>query len=244
MRPELARGAVLIGQPRRVGLLICRMVYGNREHPSVGTWLARTVHWFLASPFFGAMHEIPVNKAPVYAARNFAAETALKMGADYLLMCDADSVPDVVPQAPPFFETAMAFAQKHPGPCVVSAPVPMVNGCVNVHREITDDGGRRHLELVPLPEVAGKAGFERVPACGAGLLLIDVRCFARLEKPYFGFAYADESCSDVAAGEDVGFTARLTDKEIPVFAAWDSWCGHDKSVLFGRPGGPGAVSGG
>lgn len=227
-------GAVLLGRDRRVRLAIARLAYGLSEHPSVGSWLARTCHSFLTSARYGGLTEFPVDRAPVYAARNYATAVAMAAKADYLVMVDADSIPDCVPGAPPFFDVAMAVAIEN-GPCVVAAPVPMVNGCVNVHRQEVDADGQQNLVLMTLEEVALRRGVAREVACGTGLVLIDMRCFAALAPPYFSFVYTDESCSEVAAGEDVGFTARLADAGIPTLVCWDSWCGHRKAVALGSP---------
>lgn len=229
-------GGVLIGQPKPVKLAVARFCYGMREHPHVGSWLAQTCHDFVTSGVCAGLDEFVVNRAPVYAARNLAAKRAVAAGADYLIMIDAtDTVPDVARGAPPFVKTALSYATRSGGPVWVSAPVPMANQCVNVHREVVGDDGARHLELVPLEAAAGRSGFERVPATGTGLVLADVRCFTQTPEPWFAFQYADPSCCEVSAGEDVMFTARLHEAGVPVVAAWDCWCGHAKEILLGRP---------
>ena len=151
-------------------------------------------------------------------------------------MVDADGIPDCVPNAPPFLDVALTIAMRQNGPCVVSAPVPMASGHVNVHREETDADGTKHLSLLSLMEVKDRHGVEPVPATGTGLILFDMRCFEAIEKPYFYFSYADPSCSEVAAGEDVSVTARLHEAGIPIVVAWDSWCGHRKGLTLGKPG--------
>ncbi len=222
-------------RPARFQPAIFRLTYGSREHSAVGSWLVQTLHCIARDKRVETFDEFPVDKAPVYAARNVCAKMAHGLKATHLCMIDADMVPDCLPGAPIFWQAAADFALAHDGPCVVSAPTPMANGCVNVLREEVDPDGSRHLRLLSLDEAANKKGLERVPATGAGLILIDMRAFDRLQRPYFSFGYTDDSFTDVAVGEDVGFTARCTEAGVPVYAAWDCWAGHDKSILLRKP---------
>lgn len=221
--------AVLIGQPRKVRVAIARLTYGQSEHPAVGSWLAKSCHAFLTSKYCGGLAEQPLDLAPVFVARNAAVEWARRTEADYLVMVDADSIPDVVPNSPPFFETALKYAIERSEPCLISAPVPMVNDCVNVHEAVGND-----LLLMPLEVAKGRMGFQRADACGMGLILFDMRVFQKVAAPYFAFNF-DADLTTVVAGEDVGFTARCIEAGVPVYVAFDSWCGHRKAVTLGSP---------
>jgi len=220
---------------RKVKVLILRLVYGGSECPALGSWLFRTALAMTKDPRIAGFQEVPLNVKGIPEARNFAVEIAREAEADYLLTADADSHPDIAP-GPTFWETAFNFAYAHDGPCVVSAPVQMRNGLVNVHKEEFDaDTGMTDLVLRTAAECANLEGIERVTACGMGLMLIDMRCFDELSPPYFRFGYVDERCCNIERGEDGMFTADLGGPDIPVYVNWDCWCGHWQSMLFGRP---------
>ena len=68
-----------------------------------------------------------------------------------------------------------------------------------------------------------------------------VRERLRLEKPWFYYEYADETCSNKVSTEDVTNTRDISLMGMaklgynPVFCAWDSWCGHLKAKVVGKP---------
>lgn len=211
---------------------IARICYGAFHHAAVGDWLARTCHVIVSCGQFSGLESFWVNKHNVCVARNFAVEIAKDRHCDYLLMVDADSVPDVIPDAPPFWDTSIAHALAA-GPCVVAAPIERGDGEVVVYQEIEDDDGL-HLKFIHEEIAVTATGIQLVPAVSLALSLIDMRCFDGLPLPYFRFGYNDDTQSVVAWTEEV-FTANLTEKGIPVFVNWDCWCGHDKRQLRTKP---------
>jgi glycosyltransferase involved in cell wall biosynthesis len=214
---------------RSCRVFIARMVHGLSEHPSVGSWLVRTCKTFFESPHFGGLSEFPINTSPVYAARNAAVALAKQKKADYLVMVDADMVPDCVPDTPAFFEAALHRAIEIDGPCVIAAPYPMLNGCAAA---IEGEGDDR--KAVAMPDAVTRDGFQRMTAVGTGLILIDMRCFDAISQPYFSHTYRDEAHNEVVVTDDVYFCDAVRAAGIPILTAWDSWAGHHKSTTL-RP---------
>jgi hypothetical protein len=220
-------------QKARVG--IYRLCYGGWERAVLGSWLAKTVVSILRDhERIGFLDEEPFDKAPVYASRNSIVKRAQELKLDYIVMCDNDQVPDVVPGAPLFWDTAFNFARELGELCVITAPTRMLNGMIAIHRlEVRD--GKKHLLLMQPHEVAYKKGVERVAGTGTGLIFIDMAVFDLLTPPYFRFEYTDKLETDVKAGEDILFTADLGGPKVPIYCAWDCWSGHDKMGCIGKP---------
>ncbi len=71
---------------------------------------------------------------------------------------------------------------------------------------------------------------------GTGVLLIDLRAIAVLPPPWFSYEFADHPFNTILAStEDVVFTRNLDWLSIPQYVAWDSWAGHDKRYMTGKP---------
>ena len=214
---------------------IVRLAYGCVEHPAVGSWLAQTVYSIAKAGTFSSFGEFVITDRQGPLARNLAGGIARSRRADVLLMVDGDQIPDVDPCKPAFFEVATRLMRGHAGPCVVSSPTPMLNGCVNVHEERRLDGdGPATLDLIRIGDAVGKAGVELVPACGTGLIAIDMRAFDALSSPFFSFRY-DADQTTVVEGEDGAFTLACSRRGIPVYVAWDCWCGHSKVISLQKP---------
>ena len=215
-------------------VFIARLTYGGTERAEVGNWLVRTVLDATRDDRLGEIHQAAIDKAPVYAARNFAVELARVKQCQYLVMIDADTVADPEPDKPTFWETAFDHAMTYGAPCAVVAPIRAIDGSVCIHKLVQNGDGDHLVRMTP-EETAMRSGIERVVGSGLGLVLIDMRVFDALKPPYFRFAYSDPHYHTVAAGEDIQFTADLGGPGIPIFAAWNCWAAHAKTVLIGRP---------
>ncbi len=225
----------------KVKVSVARLCYGEYEHARVGSWLAKTMYWLVNQrERVHGIEEWVVNKtAPVSAARNLAAMTARQGECDLLVMVDHDMLPDVVQGAPPFIEVAFGFLYDNliadRAPAWVAAPACAEDGRVCVHKLVEAADGSRHLLMMLPEETLGKRGLERVPGTGAGLVMYDLRCLDGMEEPWFESVYADANQTVLHAGEDIHFTAKLTEAGLPVLVAWDCWAGHDKRRPLGKP---------
>ena len=220
--------------PKTERIAIARICYGGFHHAAVGDWLARTSHVIVSN--FSGLESFWVDRHNVCTARNLAVETARERECDYLLMVDADSCPDCMSQAPPFFDTSINHAMRLGQPCIISAPCVRADGSVCIYQEIEDDDGR-HLIHVSPEAAARETGIQIVPAASLALCLIDMRCFYEAPRPFFRFYYTDKTESEIASGEE-WFTMNCTERGIPVFCNWDSWCGHAKVKVLGKPPSP------
>jgi hypothetical protein len=212
-------------------IAIARICYGGFHHAAVGDWLARTCHVIVQAGF--GLESFWVDRHGVCVARNLAVETAKERQCSHLVMVDGDMAPDCMSGAPPFWDTSIAKARSHGGPCVISAPCVRADGSVCIYQEIEDDDGK-HLIHMNSAVAAAETGIKEVPAASLALCLIDMRCFDESPRPYFRFGYTDDTESEVAWGEEA-FTANCTERGIPVFCNWDAWCGHSKSHVLGKP---------
>ncbi len=191
---------------------------------------------------------------PITMVRNMAAKAALHDGLDALVMYDSDMVPDLLlgtdPEAKPFWDVALDLFCKHydKGPCIIGAPYcggpphPVVGGSevpfVFTWRNDSNHADCRwpKLKLFEREEVAHRAGIERVPAIGTGIILIDMRVFKELPPPWFEYEYGDPPFNTYKAStEDVYFTRNASMNGIPVFVTWDCWAGHTKPYVVGKP---------
>ena len=228
--------------PDKLRICIVRFCYGGVEHAALGTWLGRTCHAIITNPRVSALNEFPLDRVPLYAARNYAVEIAQGWGATHLLFSDHDHHHDYDPAAPPFWETALGFASQHDGPCVVCAPArtgePEYRVCV-LREEERD--GQKHLVSYSNDDAASMSGVSRVPSSGMSLALIDMRCFGSedqasgIRPPYFRYEYTDSYQHTIKSDEGVLFTAECTQAGIPVYCAWDCWTMHRKMQGVGKP---------
>lgn len=220
----------------KVSIAIFRLTYGGREHPAIGSWLAKTMCNIVADSRVRAVGEYVVDKSPVYLARNVAAKYALGLGADLMVMVDNDMHPDYITSAPTFWKTAFDLVMEHDDPLVVVAPAqtgPPYNQ-VCIHTPVEEPDGKISLHLMEEVHAAEKAGIEQVPGSGTSLILIDTRVFKIMEPPWFLHLYNDD-VTEIMSSEDVNFTAALKQYNIPLYVTWDSWQGHYKTSLYGRP---------
>lgn len=226
---------------RKADILIARFPWHGGEHPDVTDWLVQTVLKMKSDERVGKVHFRRIDDTPITMGRNLAARHAQDVGADYVLMIDADMSPDL-PGSKPFWDTSWDFACKHEGPCVVAAPycgAPPVNNVfifrwANLMNDNPTPDAR--LEQFSREEAAGRAGFEEVAALPTGLILIDARVFGRLKPPFFYYEWEDERLQHKKAStEDVTFTRDASMAGVPVYVNWDSWAGHWKPYRVDKP---------
>jgi hypothetical protein len=206
-----------------VTALHCKM----RDDPRIGA--ANIWHWQIAD-------------TPITMGRNKCLRVAEEQGWDYVLMLDSDMVFDMpYPGARPFWEAAWEFALAHDGPCVVAAPYvgpPPVEVCYVFRYENNqsdDPNPNFFLRAYGRHEAAQMTGVQRAGALPTGLMLIDMRAVRKLKKPYFYYEWADDSQSEKASTEDVTFSRDLAYAGVPLYCAWDSWAGHIKQKICGKP---------
>src|SRR5215831_9007367 len=97
------------GGERSYNLAVLRFPGGHAEHPGSSGWvMARTAGW-LADPRVGRLIPLRCSDTPIPMVRNRLVRQALDQGADYILMIDADVVPDCEPDGAPFWDVAWDF---------------------------------------------------------------------------------------------------------------------------------------
>lgn len=238
-------------------VMVCQFPGGNSTHPDVSDWVLETVLKMEKDPSIGPGNVVLWRRAdtPVTMTRNLSLLKAEKEGADYVLMVDSDMSPDLpYPGAVPFWDAAWPFVQAHAGPCVIAAPYcgPPPDECVYVFEwQNKESGGANpdmQLAMVPRSKAADLHGIQRAAALPTGLMLIDMRAVARLPHPRFYYEWKGDgekcSCCGVpkpgpqavkASTEDVTFSRDLDAAGAPMYCAWDSWAGHHKSKVVGKP---------
>lgn len=184
---------------------------------------------------------------PTDRVRNAACAQGKRDGFHFLLMIDDDMKPDLLlgsdDSAKEFLPTALDFALAHDGPCLVGAPYcgqpPMQEVMVMKNREYAPDhpeGMGLKLDKYTRDEAAVMTGFRRCAALGTGCLLIDLRVLDVLPPPWFSYEFADPPFNtQLASTEDIVFTRNCDWLGIPNYCAWDSWAGHQKTYLTGKP---------
>lgn len=218
-------------------VLVCRLTYSGIERKEIGDWLV-LVAGHQDERIDRTLHAA-VDRCPTTAARNLCVKLARRQGADVLVMVDADMAPsaDFYPRAVDFLLRRAAEGK----PSVVASPyvcAPPDEG-VQVIRYASRETGHPAIDdkltHVPREEAAQKTGVEQVAAVGTGLIAFDVRVFDRVTEPYFRYQYEDEAETAVSCTEDVYLTRDLTNAGVGVFVDWDSWSGHAKTKVCGKP---------
>jgi hypothetical protein len=246
---------------RKLDLMFARFPFGNQEAPSVTNWMIETVGKAKAHPNVGRIMHREYDDTPITMTRNRAAADALAERADILFMIDSDMQPDIgllpgsrLAGARPFFETALEFMLRHPGPCSVGAPYCGPPPWENVYvfqpakRQNDNPNVDFAVEQFTREEAAGKSGFEQVFALPTGVIAIDVRSFLKLPQPWFDYEWeGDHSKCDTckqfrpgvrarkASTEDVYFSRNCALVGLPQYVLWDAWAGHWKRKLVTKP---------
>lgn len=215
---------------------------GNRTVPAVGRYLAKLFAKLNADPAVSDVAWFEEHGTPITMLRNLALEKAAEWRADFVLMIDSDMNPDLpYPDAVPFWDAAFPFARDHAGPLAIAAPYcgPPPNELPYTFEFVQTETGNPNpnytLRMHTREQAAGFRGIQRVAALPTGLFLLDMRALAKIPKPYFYYEFTDESQSHLASTEDVAFSRDLTYAGIPLYAAYDSWAGHYKEKMVGKP---------
>jgi hypothetical protein len=222
--------------------MIARFPFGGTESYQTADWLVKNIQWLKAQDNVSEVLHMSVDDTPITASRNRVVKRCLKEKVDYLLMLDSDMVFDLPgPGAKPFLPTAWEFVHKFGKPACIAAPYvgkpPVENIFIFRWANTQSDHPNSDFRLVQFSreEAAFRAGIEEVAALPTGLILIDVRAFGYVGKPWFKYEWEDEEESEKATTEDVFLCRNLSLAGVPQFVAWDCWAGHIKSKVCGRP---------
>jgi hypothetical protein len=173
-------------------------------------------------------------------SRNRALKQAQALGVDIVCMIDSDMAPDL-PHQRPFWDTSLDFLLRHQGPCLIGAPYcgppPTENVFVFQWGRRQSDNPNVDMQIMQFTreESVVRSGFEEVAALPTGLILIDTRALERVKPPYFEYEYEDEEHTQKSTTEDVFFTRNLSLAGVPCYVNWDSWAGHIKKKVVGKP---------
>jgi hypothetical protein len=156
------------------------------------------------------------DNGPIDTLRNDLVESALRIGATHLMMCDTDQIYPV-----------------NTIPKLLSHRLPVV-GCM-VHR--------RYPPFDPIM-LKGKPGeyygieewkpgdLVEVDATGAGCLMFDMQVFRNMPRPWFKFRKLEET--DEGIGEDIGFCSDLKAAGYKIFVDTSLECGHLTTMCVNR----------
>ena len=224
------------------------------EHPSIRKWFADTLVKCKNDSRIDKVHSVDFCDTPVTMVRNNAVQTARKLGADLLVMCDSDQFPDLYvgkdPLARPFWDSSFDFTYQrilNHKLTVVGAPYCGPPNVENVYvfrwaNYQTDSPDADHrLEAYTREEAAQRGGIEEVAALPTGLILFDLRVFDLLEPPYFYYEWRDKfeaekvSTEDVTATRDIALAGEHKHGYSPIHCNWDAWAGHMKPKCVGKP---------
>lgn len=224
-------------------MFIARFPYGASEHPAGTDWLVQTVLEAKADPRIGDVFHRYKDDTPITMSRNRVLWEAREVGADLVLMVDNDIIPDLpYPGARPFFSSSLDFMLNHKGPSIVAAPYcggpPLENVFIFQWTRQESDHPNQDMKICQFSreEAAARGGFEECAALPTGLTLIDMRVLQYIDPPWFEYEYADPPFNTrKATTEDVYFTRNASLAGVPIYVAWDSWAGHVKRKVVGKP---------
>lgn len=225
------------------------------EHPASRKWFASTLFKAKTDERVGTITGKDFCDTPITMTRNVAVQAARAAGADVLVMCDSDMVPDYElgrgdPLAKPFWDTAFDFLYERftQGLITVVAapycgPPPEENVYLFRWTSKQSEHPNADAQLVQFTraEAAVRGGFEEAGALPTGLILWDLRAFDLVDPPYFYYEYRDkfecekDSTEDVTATRDVALACQALHGYSPLFVAWDCWAGHVKPKVVGKP---------
>jgi hypothetical protein len=238
-------------KPDSFVIMLARFPQKRSEDPACTDWLMqRAIEWE-QDPRIHAVFLWSKDDTPITMSRNAAIEAARECGADFILMLDSDMQPDKEliegdPTAKPFWSTSWDFAYERRmkgEPCVIAAPYcgppPVENIYVfqwaTEESESVDRLNNFFLAQYGRDQAADMKGIVEAAALATGLIIIDMEGMKTLEPPYFYYEYADERESKKASTEDVTFTRDLSIIGVQQYCNWDSWAGHVKFKIVGKP---------
>lgn len=228
-------------KPKTKTIMLARMAYEGKESSRLVDWLVRQSVYCHSHPLVEEVYHCAVTRtAPVARARNLAAVTAQRHGADILIMVDADIVPpqDFIPQVLKVFEEA---EKRGDGAGIVVAPAICDNGDTNIFAWTQPNCGNFQyvgpltLGRIGALEASYYTGLGEAAACGTGCIAIDTRLFAKMDYPWFAVEYGDEMETDISTGEDIYFTRTATEQSARIHVLWDHWCEHIKEATLRKP---------
>lgn len=232
--------------PDKVRVAVCVFTYNHFAHIDVLKYTANLAGQMQDHPRLDALAVTHSAGYPTDRCRNAALARAASDGFHFCYMLDDDMAPDLYanePGAKPFLPTALDFALAQPRPVLVGAPYcagPPHCEVVVMRDQITmpyqQAGCGTAIGKFGRDEAAAKTGIEEVAALPTGGLLVDTRVTQVLAPPWFYYEYADPPHNTaLASTEDVVFTRNLAWLGVRNYVNWDSWFGHWKRLLVGKP---------
>ncbi len=232
------------------------------ELPSMRTWWGKNLLALKNDKRLGPIHSRTYSDTPITMTRNRAVIDALESKADFILMLDSDNHPDMYLghdlEAEPFLKSSLDFLIENysDGPSVVGAPYcgppphPIKGGEENVyvfHWEKTEsDNPNAGFKLMPYTRNHAMI-MRGIQPCGAlptGCILFDMRAFGLTEprefererwRGWFYYEWSDRYASQKDSTEDVTATRDMGLAGVKLFCQWNSWAGHMKPKMVGRP---------
>lgn len=241
-----------------VRVMFARFPGGHVDRDDVTDWLVGAVLAAKADPRIQPdILNWRRTDTPITMVRNLCIEVAKSEQVDFLIMVDNDMKPDAYlpsnpyamahcPAAKPFFQSSFDFAyqQRLAGkPCVIGAPYCGPPPCENIYvfqwanweTGGPEDNADIKLEQFTREQAATMRGIQEVAALPTGLIILDMRCIAENEPPYFYYEWKDKTESEKASTEDVTFTRDTALHGCTQYCNWDAWAGHWKQKCVGRP---------
>lgn len=217
-------------------IYLARISRGCMERTEIGTWLVQCYADPIVDPGT-TLHALDVvDVEPTSVARNRAVLRARAQKCDVLMMIDNDMTPDLHNNGDPnnFYNRACRFLADNEGkPVAFGAPY---RGAAPKREVQVGDYGRR----VTVEEAATKRHIDQVIGMGTGLFAANMAAFDAIEKagllPWFDYEYADPPYNSlILATEDFHFFNKLNKAGGKVYCDWESWAGHAKVEIVGKP---------
>lgn len=209
-----------------INVAICRIARGKWERTEVGTFLAQALRY--QHPRLAHVWDITEDVFGAHVARNHAVAEARRRECGLLFMIDADMVPSLN-----FYPRALEFLLHNPGAVIASPYLQAVGDAAGVQAFRATE--QKTVERYPQEQAFAAKGIEQVFSVGCGLIAFDLKAFDKIEPPYFDFTYADPKWESMAGTEDIYCTGRMSLKGGLVCVDWESWSGHAKEIVLGKP---------